>query len=148
MINITQLRMFSLVFGDLVRGQLELFLYDAKTTLINPVKSETQTNKKTYPSGDNLLLQLRQPPILQFCHLLNPLRQLLLLRSHMRPRKLFFQFLRLVTLIPRFRRLLEARRDFFESGFEVGDGFALLGEDFGRLGDVLETGIIFVAELA
>lgn len=51
-------------------------------------------------------------------------------------------------LVSRLARLFKAHGCLFERGAQVGDRFFLLGEDFARLGYVLEAGVVFVAELA
>jgi hypothetical protein len=66
----------------------------------------------------------------------------------MRPSKLFRKLIRLMSLLSSLRRLLEAYRGLFESGSQIRDSLPLLRQDFRRLGDVLEAGIVLVTELA
>jgi hypothetical protein len=53
-----------------------------------------------------------------------------------------------MSLLSSLRRLLEAYRSLFESGSQIRDSLPLLRQDFRRLGDVLEAGIVLVTELA
>ena len=66
----------------------------------------------------------------------------------MRPSKLLLQFVRLVSLFPSLRSFVETHGGLFERGPEVWDSLPLLSKDFRRLGDILETGVILITELA
>jgi hypothetical protein len=66
----------------------------------------------------------------------------------MSPSKFLLQFIRLVSLFPGLRSLLETHSGFIECGLEVRNSFPFLRKYFCRLGNVLETCVVLVAKLA
>ena len=65
----------------------------------------------------------------------------------MRPRELLLELVDLARLVARLGRLLEARSNLFERGFEVRNRFLLLREDAACGGDVGQAGGVLVGEL-